>query len=296
MAKAVEVTGVSQDYGQFKALDNVSLSIEDGETYGLLGPNGAGKSTLMTIISSLAAPTHGSIRVSGGQAAIGLAPQENSFYDELTVRENLEFFGRLYSVPGKEVRERAASTLAMLDLSDKANARADTLSGGMKRRLNIACALMHNPKLLILDEPSVGLDPFSRRILWNVVARLKNKGMTILITTHYMDEADSLCGRIAVLQKGRVVAEGTPAELKRRVQAEIRLSLTTPPTKADAKALSSDKLVAFESEGNNIIVRTTDPEKQLPILTRRFGKRLRSVEVKQPSLEDFFLMLTEEKK
>jgi ABC-2 type transport system ATP-binding protein len=287
---AVDVKGVRQEFAKFTALDGVDLQVLEGETFGLLGPNGAGKSTLISIIAFLAKPSAGEARVFGrrDRSLIGLAPQENSFYGELTVWENLEFFGRLYSVRGRELGARAAETLALLNLEDKRNARAETLSGGMKRRLNVACALMHEPKLLILDEPSVGLDPTSRRVLWGVIQRLRGKGMAILVTTHYMDEADYLCDRIAVLQKGRIVAEGTPAQLKKRVLAEIRLTLTGAPTKRDVELCEKCSV-----DGNTLILKTLDPEDELPRLTQRFGKRLKSVEVKKPSLEDFFLQLTE---
>jgi ABC-2 type transport system ATP-binding protein len=287
---AVDVKGVRQEFAKFTALDGVDLQVLEGETFGLLGPNGAGKSTLISIIAFLAKPSAGEARVFGrrDRSLIGLAPQENSFYGELTVWENLEFFGRLYNVRARELGARAAETLALLNLEDKRNARAETLSGGMKRRLNVACALMHEPKLLILDEPSVGLDPTSRRVLWGVIQRLRGKGMAILVTTHYMDEADRLCDRIAVLQKGKIVAEGTPAQLKKRVLAEIRLTLTEAPTKRDVELCEKCGV-----DGSTIILKTLDPENELPKLTQRFGKRLKSVEVKKPSLEDFFLQLTE---
>ncbi len=287
---AVDVKGVRQEFAKFTALDGVDLRVLEGETFGLLGPNGAGKSTLISIISFLSKPAAGEARVFGkkDQMLIGLAPQDNSFYGELTVWENLEFFGRLYGSSSKDVGVRAAEALALLNLEDKRNSRAENLSGGMKRRLNIACALMHKPKLLILDEPSVGLDPMSRRGLWNVIQRLRGKGMTTLITTHYMDEADYLCDRIAVLQKGKVVSEGTPTQLKRQVPAEIRLTLTGAPTKRDAAACKGCTI-----DGNTIVLKTADPENAMPKLTRRFGRRLKSVEVKKPTLEDFFLQLTE---
>ena len=223
MEKIIEIRSLSKNYGDFSALKDVSLSIEKGTIFGLLGPNGAGKSTLIKVLSCQSRPSSGNAYISGLDVVsdkrdvlsiIGIVPQENSFYDELTINENLLYFGSLYGIQVIEIKKRSHKILKMLQLEDKSKSRASTLSGGMKTRLNIACALMHKPEVLILDEPSVGLDPVSRKALWDTIREVHEEGTTILITTHYMEEADILCDRLLIMNRGRIVIEGEPGELK----------------------------------------------------------------------------------
>lgn len=237
MEKIIEIKKISRTFGEFKALNDVSLDIEKGTIFGLLGPNGAGKSTLIKVLSCQMRPTTGSAFISGLDVVsdkkyvlsiIGVVPQENSFYDELTVTENLRYFGSLYGVAVIDIKKRSHRVLEMLQLTDKSSSRASTLSGGMKTRLNIACALIHKPEVLILDEPSVGLDPVSRRALWDTIREVNREGTTILITTHYMEEADLLCSRILIMHKGNIIVEGEPEELKGLIGERVIQITSTP--------------------------------------------------------------------
>ncbi|MBN3037051.1 MAG: ABC transporter ATP-binding protein [Candidatus Diapherotrites archaeon] len=292
---AITTDRVSKSFGSFKSLDNVSFSVSPGEVFGLLGPNGAGKSTLMNIIAFLSRPDSGAVTVFGkvDRGVIGLAPQEDSFYDDLTVFENHVFFGRLYGVRDDVLRKRADEIIELLGLSDKRDALAKNLSGGMKRRLNMGCALVHKPKLLILDEPSAGLDPLSRRVLWRTIRRVHEWGVTILLTTHYMDEADELCGRIAVLDKGRVIAVDTPAGLKRSVTSNLTLVLARPPSSASLKKLESLRGVSVRVDGKRVVIETLEPDVVLKKALSLFKGGVDYVDVGRPSLEEFFLKLGE---
>ena len=224
------VDGLTKEYRSplsrkaFRAVDSLSFSIRRGEVFGLLGPNGSGKSTLIKMLAGYLRPTSGDARIEGvsiREAArlkplVGWAPQEDSFYSRLTVRENMLYFGSLYGIPAKTLGERATELLGLLGLAEKRDARAHALSGGMKKRLNMGIALMHAPKILYLDEPTVGVDPISRHGLWTVIERLRSQGVTILYTSHYLEEVDRLCDRIAVVRSGKLVTLDTPAGLKKK--------------------------------------------------------------------------------
>ena len=237
MEPIIEFRSITKSYGDFKVLDNVTLGIEKGIIFGLLGPNGAGKSTLIKILSCQSRPSSGHAYISGLDVVsdkkevlsiIGVVPQENSFYDELTVNENLMFFGSLYRILPIEIRKRSHKILSLLKLDEKSDTRANNLSGGMKTRLNIACALIHKPEVLILDEPSVGLDPVSRKALWETIQVVNDEGTTILLTTHYMEEADLLCDRILIMNRGKIVIEGKQDELKKKVGEKVILIASSP--------------------------------------------------------------------
>ena len=219
----VELDGLARSYGEIEAVRGLSLRIEPGEIFGLLGPNGAGKTTTLSMLATLQAPTTGDARVFGRSLArepeavrplVGLVPQEVSLYPELTAQENLRFFGRINGVAGEELEGRVDELLARVSLVARRRDRVTTFSGGMKRRLNLACSLIHQPRLLLLDEPTVGVDPQSRESLFEAVRRLAGEGTTILYTTHYMEEAERLCSRIAILDEGRVIALGSLDELR----------------------------------------------------------------------------------
>ena len=218
----VEAHGLVKRFGDFVAVDHVDFSIAKGESFGFLGPNGAGKTSTMRMISCISPLSGGSLRVLGMdpkadgpriRARMGLVPQEDSLDLELTVLDNLMIYGRYFDLPKKVIRERAEQLLDFAQLAERANDRVDPLSGGMKRRLTIARALISDPDLLILDEPTTGLDPQARHLLWDRLYRLKQDGVTLVITTHYMDEAEQLCDRLVVMDKGRFAAEGTPRQL-----------------------------------------------------------------------------------
>jgi ABC-2 type transport system ATP-binding protein len=224
---------VSKTYGSSLALDRVSFQLKAGEIYGLLGPNGAGKTTILNLICQLLAPDHGQIYFNGQPLSaqsrqwLGVAPQDNILYRSLTCEQNLDFFGKLYGLGTKLRQRRIHFCLQAVNLLDRAQASVDTLSGGMQRRLNLAIALMHRPKLLILDEPTTGLDLETRQALWRLIQYLQGQGMTILLTTHLLEEVQHLCHRLGILQQGQLRYEGSLAELRALIPAQEILLLTT---------------------------------------------------------------------
>jgi len=222
--KVLVVENVKKRYGEVEALKGVSFEVRACEVFGILGPNGAGKSSLIKILTCFSRPSSGSVKIGGVAIAhvrkikrlIGWVPQEDTFYGKLSVEENLVYFGSLYDVPKREMKEKIPELLRLVGIEQKRKAVSESLSGGMKRRLSIAIALIHDPKVVYLDEPTAGVDPVSRMELWSVVDSIRKGGMTVLFCTHYLDEAERLCDRIAILKAGEVVAVGTPAELKKK--------------------------------------------------------------------------------
>lgn len=219
----IKVNSISKSYGSIEAIKNISFTIDKGEIFGILGPNGAGKSTIVNILNTLVKPDTGEVTIDGVNTKedgntikliMGVVPQEIALYEELTAYENLMFWGGLYNIPKSELKAIADSTLEIVDLSNRKNDRISTFSGGMKRRINIACSLLHKPKILILDEPTVGVDPQNRNHIFELIERLNNEGMTIIYTTHYMEEAERFCDKIAIIDEGRIIAQGTLKELR----------------------------------------------------------------------------------
>ena len=226
MTSLLQVTGLCKAFGDVRAVNDVCLEVRAGEIYGLLGPNGAGKTTAISMISGLLRPDSGKVVVDGAdfwsaparaQKIMGVVPQEVALYEELSGRENLQFWGRLAGLPAVEARERASEVLEALSLSDRARDAVKKYSGGMKRRINIGCALMHRPKLLLLDEPTVGIDPQARANILEFVRKLGSEGAGILYTTHYLEEAETLCNRVGIIDHGKLLAEGTLSELQKRL-------------------------------------------------------------------------------
>ncbi|MFZ5870399.1 MAG: ABC transporter ATP-binding protein, partial [Actinomycetota bacterium] len=234
MQPVLECEGLSRRFGDRLAVDDVSFSIAPGETYGLLGPNGAGKTTTIRMVCGLLRPDAGTVRLAGGDVRdnrdarqlVGYVPQEVALYPDLSARENLDFFGRLYGLRGDTLRRRVSDVLALVDLADRAGDRVESFSGGMRRRLNIGAGLVHRPRLLVLDEPTVGVDPQSRHAILASVQRFGAEGMAILYTTHYMEEAERLCRRVGIIDHGRLVAEGTRRELVSLVAQRDRIELS----------------------------------------------------------------------
>ncbi len=302
MEQIIEIRSLSKNYGNFKALDNVSLTIEKGTIFGLLGPNGAGKSTLIKVLSCQTRPSGGHAFISGLDVVsdkkevlsiIGIVPQENSFYDELTINENLNYFGSLYGVSVIEIKKRSHKILDMLHLSEKSDSLAGTLSGGMKTRLNIACALIHKPETLILDEPSVGLDPVSRKALWDTIRAVNGEGTTILITTHYMEEADLLCDRILIMNRGKIVVEGKPGELKNAAGEHVILITSSPGNyqviKSKIESLESILSCSVNEKGLKINLMNEQPIQTIFEIFESEGEKIKNVESTRPSLEDVFI-------
>ncbi|MCE8422387.1 MAG: ABC transporter ATP-binding protein [Candidatus Methanoperedens sp.] len=302
MEQIIEIRSLSKKYGDFTAVNDVSMAVEKGTIFGLLGPNGAGKSTLIRVLACQSRPTVGHAYISGLDVVsdrkevlsiIGVVPQENSFYDELTVSENLNYFGSLYGVPVIEIKKRSHKILDMLKLSEKSASRAGALSGGMKTRLNIACALIHKPDMLILDEPSVGLDPVSRKALWDTIRTVKEEGTTILMTTHYMEEADMLCDRIVIMNRGKIVVEGKPYELKNRTGESVIL-ITSEPGDYQVLKTEIEKKEPILScnigeKGLKITLRDEMPLDEILDIFSSHGEKIKIVGTSKPTLEDVFI-------
>ena len=304
MEYALEAEGLGKIYGKKVVLHDFNLKVRAGCIFGLLGPNGAGKSTFIRIVSGLEAQDEGTLNLLGAKAGkvsrrqLGVAPQENSIYPLLTCTENLLYFGSLYGVGGKTAKERAASLLLQLGLQEKKDTIAEYLSGGMKRRLSLACALMHMPKIIMLDEPTTGLDPATRIKMWETVRKVvHDTKATLILTTHYMEEAEALCDRIAFVNAGHVVAEGTPDELKRRVGKEIAKISTVPGNSEKVMRIirgigKIDNVTATE---HGVVVEAKDISSRLPEIARilvKNGETVIEMSVSQPSLEDVFLKMT----
>ncbi len=239
----LNIEKLSKSYGKRQVLQDLTLHIKPGEIYGLLGPNGAGKTTTINILCNLLQPDSGIIKINGQPVSkatkplIGVAPQENLLYKTLSCEENLNFYARIYGLKSQQHRQQVYRCLEAVNLANRAKSPVETLSGGMQRRLNIAVALVHQPKLVILDEPTTGLDIEARYEIWDLILRLKRQGMTVLLTTHLLDEAERLCQRIGILKGGRIVAEGSLTELRQRIPAqEILIVQTSQEQKAIARA------------------------------------------------------------
>ena len=288
-------------YGDFAAVDGISFEVAPGESFGLLGPNGAGKSTTMRMVGAVSTRTAGDLSVLGLdpdaygpeiRSQLGVVPQSDNLDTELRVRENLLVYGRYFGLPGRVVAKRADELLAFAQLEEKGKAKVDSLSGGMKRRLTIARALINDPRVLLLDEPTTGLDPQARHILWDRLFRLKEQGTTLLITTHYMDEAEQLCDRLVVVDKGAIMAEGTPAELIRRYSSrevlEVRFGSDRNSEVAERLSGIGDRMEVLP---DRILVYSEDGEAELVRITDAGLHPITSL-VRRSSLEDVFLRLT----
>jgi lipooligosaccharide transport system ATP-binding protein len=297
----VVAEGLTKRFGQFVAVDGIDFHIARGESYGLLGPNGAGKTSTMRMIACMSPVSGGILRVLGMDPAhagaairsrIGLVPQEDTLDLELTVLDNLMVYGRYFDLPRKVIRARAEQLLEFTQLTERAHDKVDPLSGGMKRRLTIARSLVSDPELLILDEPTTGLDPQARHLLWDRLYRLKQQGVTQIITTHYMEEAEQLCDRLAVMDGGRFAAEGTPRQLIDRYSTrevlELRFRSTDP---AEVTARLDGLVQRVEVLPDRLLLYTDDGEATLGHV-HRTGFTPDSALVRRSTLEDVFLHLT----
>ena len=301
MESLVEAKSLTKRFGEFTAVDGIDFTVEQGEAFGFLGPNGAGKTSTMRMIGATSPITEGSLRVLGmdpvGQGQqirgrLGVVPQENNLDTELTVFENLFVYGRYFDLSGRVIRERAEELLEFVQLSDRRNDRVEPLSGGMKRRLIIARALINEPDLVILDEPTTGLDPQARHALWDRLYRLKQRGVTLIITTHYMDEAEQLCDRLVVMDKARIVAEGSPRELIERYSPREVVELRFAPDQQEAVIPQLDGLAQrVEVLPDRVLLYTDDADRttlglhELDIFPEALLER-------RSTLEDVFLRLT----
>lgn len=306
MSDLLTCVGLERSFGDLKAVQGVSFSVAVGETYGLLGPNGAGKTTCISMIAGLLDPDAGEVTVAGqamgprasaAKKDVGLVPQELAIYPDLSARENLDFFARLYGLDAARRKRRVDAVLEVIGLIDRAGDRAGTYSGGMKRRLNIGIGMLHEPKLLILDEPTVGVDPQSRNAILESVETLATDGMGVLYTTHYMEEAERLCDRIGIIDQGILVAEGTRRELVGMIgeQDVVRLKTVGDVQAAEAACGVVEGVSSTDIEEDTVVCLVDEAAPRLPALLAAVGATdadVSGVEVREPDLEDVFLHLT----
>jgi linearmycin/streptolysin S transport system ATP-binding protein len=308
MAAILEVKNLSKRYGDFAAVKGISFEIPEGEIFSLLGPNGAGKTTTISMLSTLFAPTGGEATIGGHSVVkepmavrnlIGVVPQELAVYDELTGRENLVFWGQMYGLAGRALRHRVDEVLEQIGLTDKAKKRVKTYSGGMKRRVNIGVGLLHKPRLLFMDEPTVGIDPQSRRAILDSVKDLNRQGMTVLYTTHYMEEAQELSHRVGIIDHGELIALGTQAELTRQVGENDKLILHIDESQNGAVLAAAVRSVpgvlkADVTDHTVAVIAPQAEEIMVPVITQAnaLGMKIRSVDIQEPDLEAVFLSLT----
>ena len=308
MAAILEVENLVKKYGDFTAVKGISFNINEGEIFSLLGPNGAGKTTTISVLSTLYSPTSGDARIGGHSVTketlavrqlIGVVPQDLAIYDDLTAQENLSFWGQMYGLGGKALKTRIGEVLEQIGLADKANARVRTYSGGMKRRVNIGVGLLHKPRLLFMDEPTVGIDPQSRRAILDSVKELNRQGMTVLYTTHYMEEAQELSNRVGIIDHGELIAIGTQAELTHQVDENDALLLHLGEGENAAALAAAVRSVpaVLSADFNDHTVTVIAPEAEdilAPVITRanEIGIKIRSVDIQEPNLEAVFLNLT----
>jgi ABC-2 type transport system ATP-binding protein len=315
-ATILEARNLTMKYGDLTAVKDVNLAIQKGEIFGLLGPNGAGKTTIISMVTGLLKSTDGTITVDGldlqtdtnaVKAKLGLVPQELALYPTLSARDNLNFFGRIYGLGGQGLRERVDAMLAMVELVDRADEAIETYSGGMKRRVNIAAGLLHQPDVLFLDEPTVGVDPQSRNAIFETIEELNRAGMTVIYTTHYMEEAQRLCHRVAIIDEGQIISLDTPSTLISSLGGGILvLGLEEPESDPDLGRLRTavDRVAELPSVNS-----TTCDDGHLKVETHHFQEalmgilditnqmdvRITSMEKWEPNLESVFLHLTGKK-
>lgn len=302
----LKVENLYKNYGNIRAVDGISFEVKRGEVFGLLGPNGAGKSTTISIISTLVPPTKGEIIFEGEsilknpkniRQKLGVVPQDIALYPTLSGYENLRFWGNLYGLKGQELKQRINETANIIGLHERLKDKVEKYSGGMKRRLNIGAALLHMPDLLIMDEPTVGIDPQSRSHILDTVLKLNDRGITIIYTTHYMEEAENLCSRICIMDEGKIIASGTQQELvelvKEKTQINIKLdsindsildSFKNIPGIIDAK-IDEDIIILYGENGDILLA-------QIIAKVSEHKNRIQSIDVKKPNLEAVFLHLT----
>jgi ABC-2 type transport system ATP-binding protein len=309
---AIQVQDLHKQYGEVAAVRGVSFAVREGEIFSLLGPNGAGKSTTISMLACLLQPTKGDALIEGHsiqkdpdgvKAALGVVPQDIALYPDLSARENLEFWGKMYGLRGAALKARVDEVLEIIGLSDRQKGRVGTFSGGMKRRVNIGAALLHKPQVIIMDEPTVGIDPQSRRHILDNVKELNRQGMTVLYTTHYMEEAQELSNQIAIMDQGKVIACGTNEELIKIVGEMDRIELTLEPLRFAASDCppfeerwqKTAGVHSLSRQDGHLSLLVEDSNLVLPGLfesAAHMGTRITSVNIQEPNLEAVFLHLT----
>lgn len=308
MPNILEVKELVKQYGDFNAVKGITFDIKEGEIFSLLGPNGAGKTTTISMLSTLYTPTAGDASIGGYSVSkepmavkqvIGVVPQELALYEDLTARENLIFWGQMYGLSGKSLHSRVDEVLEQIGLVDKAKNRVKTYSGGMKRRVNIGAGLLHKPRLLFMDEPTVGIDPQSRRAILDTVKDLNQQGMTVLYTTHYMEEAAELSDRVGIIDHGELIALGTQKELTQKVGETETLILhlgenDDPETLARSLVETENVLEAIATDHEVSVVAQEAEDVLAAVVTKanERGIKIHSIDIREPNLEAVFLQLT----
>src|SRR5947209_13346473 len=300
---AIEMIDLCKSFGTFKAVDHLSLTVQQGEIFGLLGPNGSGKTTTINMISGLSVPTSGEVRVLGldvrrqarqVRQILGSVPQETALYEELSAWTNMDFHADLFGIPRKEKKERIIKMLELIQLLDRKDSRVSTFSGGMKRRLALGRALLHDPQLIYLDEPTLGVDVQARRVIWDYILSLRDQGKTVLITTNYLEEAQALCERIAIIDHGKLIAVDTPEHLKQTYGGSVIELETTKPIAAvnEIRALNGVKEVVQENTHMKITTEGTSNVVPQIINIASQESDIRDISVREPNLDEIFLLLT----
>jgi lipooligosaccharide transport system ATP-binding protein len=300
MEPLIHARGLTKQFGDLRAVDGIDFDVQPGEAFGFLGPNGAGKSSTMRMIGCVSPPSGGTLRILGQdpvrdgsaiRARLGVVPQADTLDNELTVHENLFVYGRYFGLSRSEVRRKTAELLEFVQLSERGGAKVEALSGGMKRRLTIARALVNDPDLLLLDEPTTGLDPQARHLVWDRLFRLKQRGATLVLTTHYMDEAEQLCDRLVIMHNGKIAEEGSPLDLIRRLSTrevvELRFGDEPPPVEPST---FNGRVARIETLPDRVLLYTDDGDALVPVAHERLQPQ--SVLVRRSTLEDVFLRLT----
>jgi len=306
-APILAVLDIRKNFGSTEALRGVSFQIEAGELFGLLGPNGAGKTTLLSLIACLSSPSSGELHFNGKplrqtdlsiRRELGICTQDLAIYGELTAAENLAFFGKLYGLRGGVLRTRVEEVLEFVSLTAHADQRVSTYSGGMKRRLNLGAAIVHRPRLLLLDEPTTGVDPQSRNHIFERVRQLNASGTTVVYTSHYMEEVQTLCPRIGILDRGKLIACDTLASLLRMIEGTIVLQVASPTASIAERLATLPGVRVHAANGRTLTVRCSDVSATIPLLLnvlRELDVAIAGFEARDPTLEQVFLHLTETK-
>lgn len=300
----IEIKNLRKTYDGHEALKGISFNIREGEFYGLLGPNGAGKTTTISIMSSILEPDSGEVLINGknitgditeAKQLTGVVPQEIALYGDFSAFENLSFWGSLYNVPNRELKQRIENMLNLFGLYDRRHDKVKAYSGGMKRRINIAAALLHQPKIVFMDEPTVGIDPQSRNLIYEVIEQLHQEGMTIVYTTHYMEEAERFCDRIGIIDNGQIIEEGTLQELKSRSNLKEVIEVTYDKLEDTQAGEIISRWPGSTRKENKISFLLTDIQKELPgivIKSSEIGVTINNIEIQRTNLETIFLNLT----
>ncbi len=300
---AIEVKDICKTFGNLRAVDHLSLAVQQGEIFGLLGPNGSGKTTTINMISGLSVPTSGEVRVMGYDVRrnarqvrqlLGSVPQETALYEELSAWANMDFHADLFGIPRKEKRERITKLLELVQLLDRKDSRVGTFSGGMKRRLALARALLHDPQLIYLDEPTLGVDVQARRVIWDYILSLRDQGKTVLITTNYLEEAQVLCERIAIIDHGKLIAVDTPDHLKRTYGGSVIEVETVHPSKAADALRALPGVTNVTQDRNHLKINTQGVNSfvaQVINILSQEGE-IKDIAIREPNLDEIFLLLT----